>query len=257
MASLFRLPLDILLQILEWDIQGQPGLDAFSVLASSCKTFSCSHYDDFWLMMYNKATGNSFRGQRSRSSACPRIAFFRAVYLSLQRIRTRVDSMRNLINRKDSPAEVLKQVVSGESTRYWVTKIKDRGLQPIVGELMLYAAYLQRWNTVRALIVKAGAPINFRGSANGETLLIVAAWSGNHKVCEWILSNKGTVVDVEASAKLQQTSFCGGVGPYSALVWAQRKAALAGGPGSAHHKCVALLLRAERKQEACSLEGPL
>lgn len=266
LPALARLPLCLLELILEWDVKNS-GLEVLGNFACTCSSFAGMGAEDYWTHMYRKATGSMQNPNRaSRSAQKPRIAFFRAVRLSLQRAEQPIHAARLLIHKKDAPIEVLSKCLSDGPGRgrggnnkgsrgmetscshrsTWLHNIKDRHLQPIIGELMLYAAYLHRWNSVKCIITQIGVDKNYRGQAYGETVLILASWSGNNKMVEWLLDDGngatqgGVSCLVEAEGRLQQTSFCGGSGPYSALVWAQRKAALSP-PNSGFHKCAGLL----------------
>lgn len=235
--------------------------DSPSVLSNwgaCCRAFACGDSDSLWLSLYKQATGrmNSLRVV-SRSALQPRVSLFRSIRLSVQRWTHGVMSYgRGLLLMQDSPKRLMK-IICGDSydsfkgnrlhlhndTSWLVSsKFMQATSKNVLGELMIYAAFRQRWQSVKILLQECHTDINFTSSFGGETVLIIASWHGATRVVEWIVKNyhnKG--LDVERRATLAVTSACGGKGPYTAIEWAQRKANVCPEKMKDYKKCCDLI----------------
>lgn len=80
-----------------------------------------------------------------------------------------------------------------------------------------------RWGRSRCarLLLDRGADADI-ADADGFTPLLNAAWSGNLSLCKLILEARPDV-DLIAEGRPHKTSSCGGRGPFTARVWAERK----------------------------------
>jgi len=133
-----------------------------------------------------------------------------------------VVQIRQSLDSSDSPAKV-RAVLAVELPLVLSRCIKDQ----LVGELMLHAAYRHRVNCVKLFISGGFCSPNYCSAAGAATVLIIAAWSGNHRLVQFLLEQQG--LDLQHRGSLAQTSLCGGSGPFSALEWATRKAAVCDG----------------------------
>jgi hypothetical protein len=92
--------------------------------------------------------------------------------------------------------------------------------------------------------------VNVNAVSSGGTVLIVSAWSGDYAMVKWLLllhNNSNQVLDLDNKGSLLKTSVCGGKGPYTAKVWAQRKAAVCE-QFEPFQRCVDLIENEERRR---------
>eukprot|EP00051_Salpingoeca_urceolata_P017542 m.239998 g.239998 ORF g.239998 m.239998 type:complete len:173 (+) comp18985_c1_seq2:1829-2347(+) len=85
--------------------------------------------------------------------------------------------------------------------------------------LLMLAAWRGRLRCVTALVMSFHADINARDNL-GFSPLMFAAWAGQSRVVSFLVS---CGADTAFAGRPPMTSSCGGRGPFTALVWAQRK----------------------------------
>jgi len=251
---LTRLPTALLTDLLSTYL----GIASLSALGQTCRTLA--DYRELWLLLYKLNTGrqNSMRNE-SRSSNSPRASYFSSVRLqNRQAIHRLVVQMRSSFDKGDSPSKV-KNIYEKEVL---LIKGEELRVEQLVGDLMIYAAYRGRWRSVKAFIENKYVSVNHHSpqtsivfslsTAHEASALIIAAWTGNSSFVQWLLNWSQEKVNLLHRAGLAQTSACGGVGPFTAREWAERKATACPQVPS-FRKCAALLKAAE----AAETEGVL
>ena len=174
-------------------------------------------FKSLWKMLYMRdprMCSAEFRRSTRASSQFqeqPRIKYFNSHRFSRKwREASSLMRARNAIDHSDSPKSLKK------------CDLKE--LRPFqLEELLIHAAYQYRDKCVRFLLTEY--ELNINSICYQSTLLIITAWQGNVNLLKWILKFKGSELDFSFKGVLLQSSACGGKGPYSALEWAERKAA--------------------------------
>lgn len=148
-------------------------------------------------------------------------------------------STRSLLDKTDSTRQLAK-IFKDMTKREFVDLYA--GIQ--LGDLMLHAAYKQRWKCLKFFITELRVDKNYESKSGGATVLIIAAWAGKVDIVKWLLSlpdNESNPLNIFTQGELQYTSACGGAGPYTARVWAQRKALVCGFDNPGFKACEVLL----------------
>lgn len=87
--------------------------------------------------------------------------------------------------------------------------------------LMMLAAWRGRPRALQTVMELAGDGVLNETDDNGFTPLCFAAWAGQARAVNWLISH--TRINLDAAGFPPLTSSCGGRGPFKADVWAERK----------------------------------
>ena len=82
---------------------------------------------------------------------------------------------------------------------------------------MLYAAYMNRWKSVKVFIETLNTDKNYQAVDGNATVLIIASWRGNNTFVKWLLalSDKDNApLNLTVKGKLMYSSACGGKGTF-------------------------------------------
>jgi hypothetical protein len=73
-------------------------------------------------------------------------------------------------------------------------------------------------------IIELNVNKNYQSKEGNTTVLIIASWLGNILFVKWLFNLSDEChLDLTTEGSLQETSACGGKGPYTALEWIRRK----------------------------------
>ena len=174
------------------------------------------HSDEFWFHLMSKRCNKQLitgGGRSLRSLSAPRVSFFNTIRLSRARLHQRLYlETRNLLTKVDSPVQ-LKKIFSDMNNKIF----SDLYYNLCIGELMLYAAYMNRWKSVKVFIETLNTDKNYQAVDGNATVLIIASWRGNNTFVKWLLalSDKGNApLNLTVKGKLMYSSACGGKGTF-------------------------------------------
>jgi len=180
-------------------------------------------YDDFYLIYgikYNVFNSNLSSKLSLRSTRSPRLTFFTNIRLSRIRFQNNLCfKISTLLDKTDSVSQLKKFFKDfNKSENYHLFYNLN------LGELMIYACYKQRWNCVKYFIIELNVNKNYQSKEGNTTVLIIASWLGNIQFVKWLFNLSDEChLDLTTEGSLQETSACGGKGPYTALEWIRRK----------------------------------
>jgi len=190
-------------------------IDDISSYGSIC--LKVKHSDEFWFHLMSKRCNKQLitgGGRSLRSLSAPRVSFFNTIRLSRARLHQRLYlETRNLLTKVDSPVQLKKIYCDINKKQY-----NDLYYNFYIGELMLYAAYMNRWKSVKVFIETLNTDKNYRAVDGNATVLIIASWSGNNTFVKWLLAlsdkDNESPLNLTVKGKLMYSSACGGKGTH-------------------------------------------
>lgn len=214
------LPLNVLQYLIEYITMNE-----ISSIGSLC--LKIKNFDEIWISLLRKRGMIIRTGRSLRSISSPRLSFFNTTRLSRQRLHQRLYlQTRSLLDKTDSPCQ-LKKIFKDVNNKENID-IYSGFEQQHLGDLMIHAAYNDKWKCVKFLLSNLNVDKNYQ-SSNGATVLIISSWAGQYPIVKWLLSLSDDVpINIFIKGQLIRTSACGGVGPYTAREWADRKAIVCG-----------------------------
>eukprot|EP01041_Mallomonas_annulata_P002917 gene2917-5730_t len=174
-------------------------------------------FDEVWQGLFIHRFGyHGSLATRTRRGLQPRHSFF----LALRGRRKSHSIIGHLlflsIQKHDSPKEI-----KGLLPHDFPFNLKFDTLDS--STLLCLASRYKRWKILKMLINDYSVDINIC-DARGMSALIYASWHGDVNIVKFILNTKNQQPDIFLQGSPIMTSACGGKGPYTAEVWASRKA---------------------------------
>jgi len=149
----------------------------------------------------------------------------------------------------DSPVQ-LKKIYSDMNKKEYYDLYYN--IDDVLGELMLYAAYMHRWKSVKVFIEAFNTDKNYQAVDGRATVLIIASWRGNHTFVKWLLAlsdkDHESPLNLSVKGQLMHTSACGGKGPFTAHEWVLRKSEVCGKDNAGFRLCSSLLKKKEEEK---------
>jgi ankyrin repeat protein len=176
--------------------------------------------------------------RKTRSDSNPRLALFNALRNRMYAFDNCAHRITDMLRLTDSPTHIAKIILPEFPINRLFMPCGD-------STLLNVAVRFDRWRCVRFLVLKLRADLNVQ-DPYGMNPLLITSWRGNLKGVKEIIKiakekntllnkigqldncspnkdRKFFVLDLDCEGSPQQTSVCGGKGPFSAEVWAERK----------------------------------
>jgi ankyrin repeat protein len=194
----------------------------------------------------------------TRSDSNPRLAFFNALRNRMYAFDNNAHRMTDVLRHSDSQTCIAKIILLEFPINRLFMPCGD-------STLLNVAVRFDRWRCVKFLVLKLGADLNMQ-DPYGMNPLLITSWRGNLKGVKEILkiaallntnrlvdnsspskNKKKFILDLDCKGSPQQTSVCGGKGPFTAEVWADRKSTVC--PENKDFNAIIRLIKKERKEQ--------
>eukprot|EP00038_Savillea_parva_P012130 m.202447 g.202447 ORF g.202447 m.202447 type:complete len:247 (-) comp21775_c0_seq1:192-932(-) len=162
--------------------------------------------------------------QSTRQSSNPKMAFFKSVTAKNRADKALLDrivwSIWLNLHRRDC-AGFVRRAMANSPGRFGHRLLTHRLAFYGGRSLAMLAAWRGRLRTLKLVHAHAGLHPLTEEDDHGFSPLAFAAWAGHRHVVMWLVAQEG--INLTASGTPPMTSSCGGRGPYTADVWAERK----------------------------------